>query len=111
MGRLKMTTITRSENIQPNHPAAGSVEDSASQVKGLIRERRRIALAYRRSQSEVDRDRLERIDRAHSTPFGHPFHGHSAGAVGAKRRRWVIVTRRVRSASTFGRGVCASTRL
>ncbi|WP_040730801.1 hypothetical protein [Thiocapsa marina] len=43
--------------------------------------------------------------------FGHPFHGHSAGAVGAKRRRWVIVTRRVRSASTSGRGVCASTRL
>jgi hypothetical protein len=42
---------------------AESDEDRASQVKGLIRERRRIALAYRRSRSEVDRDHLARIDR------------------------------------------------
>ncbi|RKT44561.1 hypothetical protein [Thiocapsa rosea] len=63
MGRLKTTSINRSENILPNHAAAESVEDSTSQVKGLIRERRRIALAYRRSQSEIDRERLERIDR------------------------------------------------
>jgi hypothetical protein len=38
--------------------------------------------------------------------FGHRFHGHSAGAVGAKRRRWGIVTRRGLSASTGGPGAC-----
>lgn len=42
--------------------------------------------------------------------LGHPFHGHSAGAVGAKRRRWGIVTRRGLAASTGGPGACAWTR-
>lgn len=39
-----------------------SVEDRVSQVMALIRERRRIALACRRSQGDVDRNRLARID-------------------------------------------------
>ncbi|CRI64396.1 hypothetical protein THIOKS11930002 [Thiocapsa sp. KS1] len=63
MGQLKSTSITRSKNNRPNHPMAESVEDRLSQVKGLIRERRRLALAYRRSRNEIDRDHLERIDR------------------------------------------------
>ena len=62
MGRLKTNSIIRKGNSLPNRPMAESVEDRVSQVKGLIRERRRTALAYRRSQSEVDRDLLEKID-------------------------------------------------
>jgi hypothetical protein len=50
-------------NILPNQSMAESVDAPVSQVTGLIRERRRIALAYRRSRSEVDRDHLARIDR------------------------------------------------
>jgi hypothetical protein len=64
MGRLKAKPISQSDNILPNLPMAESIEDRVSQVKGLIRERRRIALAYRRSQGEFDRDQLERIDHA-----------------------------------------------
>ena len=63
MNRLKTNTIIQSGYIQPTPPMAESAEDRALQVKGLIRERRRVGLAYRRSQSEVDRDHLERIDR------------------------------------------------
>ncbi|MBK1716944.1 hypothetical protein CKO27_04620 [Thiocystis violacea] len=41
---------------------AESLAPRILQAKELIRERRRIALAYRRSQSDFDRDRLEIID-------------------------------------------------
>lgn len=63
MGRPNTKSIVRKGNTLPNPRMSESVEDRVSQVKGLIRERRRIALAYRRSQSDVDRDRLARIDR------------------------------------------------
>jgi hypothetical protein len=62
MGRLKINSIIPKVNILPHRPMADSVDDRVSQVKGLIRARRRTALAYRRSQSEVDRDHLEKID-------------------------------------------------
>lgn len=58
MGGLKTMSITQSGKTLHNSLTAESVEDRVSQVKGLIRERRRLALAYRRSRNEVDRDQL-----------------------------------------------------
>lgn len=62
MGGVKTMSIIQSGKTLQNSLTAESVEDRASQVKGLIRERRRLALAYRRSRNEVDREHLERID-------------------------------------------------
>lgn len=42
---------------------ADSVAAGASPVKALIRERRKIALMFRRTQDERDRAELERIDQ------------------------------------------------
>ena len=42
---------------------ADSVAARASQVKALIRERRKIALTFRRTQDERDRAELEHIDQ------------------------------------------------
>ena len=42
---------------------ADAVAARASQVKTLIRERRKIALRFRRTQNERDRAELERIDQ------------------------------------------------
>ena len=44
-------------------PIAEAVTAGASRVKTLIRERRRIALTFRRTQNERDRAELERIDQ------------------------------------------------
>jgi putative NADH-flavin reductase len=49
------------------HPLTRRIADSvaarASQVKTLIRERRRLALTFRRTQDERDRAELEHIDQ------------------------------------------------
>ncbi len=62
MGGVKTMSIIQSGKTLQNSLTAESVEDRASQIKCLIRERRRLALAYRRSRNEVDREHLERID-------------------------------------------------
>jgi hypothetical protein len=54
--------MTQGTSPLRNQPMAESPEERMSQVKGLIRERRRLALAYRRTRSQDDRDRLDLID-------------------------------------------------
>lgn len=62
MARLGKTPIEQSPSLRPNRPSAESIKRPVSPVKELIRKRRRIAMSYRRSQSEIDRYHLEAID-------------------------------------------------
>jgi putative NADH-flavin reductase len=60
----KSSTLVPGRHIRP--PAgqgAAVVAASASQVKALIRERRKIALTFRRTRSESDRAELEQVDQ------------------------------------------------
>lgn len=63
MTRLTSSSNNRTGQLPANRPLAESVERRALQVKELIRERRRIALAYRRSRSDADRNHLDNMDR------------------------------------------------
>jgi putative NADH-flavin reductase len=62
-----MSTSSTPAQAHKIHPLTDRIEESvaarASQVKALIRERRKIALTFRRTQDERDRAELERIDR------------------------------------------------
>lgn len=49
-------------HLPSNRPSAESADKPVSPVKALIRERRKIALTYLRSQSDADRRRLEDLD-------------------------------------------------
>ncbi len=61
-----MSTSSTPAQAHKIHPLtrriAESVAARASQVKALIRERRKIALTFRRTQDERDRAELEHID-------------------------------------------------
>ena len=63
MTRLTSRSNNRTGYLPPNRPLAESVEPRVLQVKELIRERRRLALVYQRSQSGLDRGHLDNIDR------------------------------------------------
>jgi len=62
-----MSTSSTPAQAHKIHPLTHRIEESvaarASQVKALIRERRKIALTFRRTQDERDRAELEHIDR------------------------------------------------
>ncbi len=65
MSRLTSSSNNRTEHLPPLHPPLPqSVDRRVSEVRELICERRRVALVYRRSQSDVDRSHLEHMDRA-----------------------------------------------
>ena len=51
-------------NLLPRSPLAAAVAHRAAQVTDLILKRRKIALAYRRYQSEEQRIALEQVDHA-----------------------------------------------
>ena len=61
-----MSTSSTPAQAHKIHPLTRRIADSvatrASQVKTLIRERRKIALTFRRTQDECDRAELEKID-------------------------------------------------
>jgi putative NADH-flavin reductase len=62
-----MSTSSTPAQAHQIHPLTRRIADPvaarASQVKALIRERRKIALTFRRTQDERDRAELEHIDR------------------------------------------------
>ncbi len=62
-----MSTSGTHVQTQDIHPVTDQSEESAaaraSQVKALIRQRRKIALAFRRTQDEGNRVELEHIDQ------------------------------------------------
>lgn len=62
-----MSTSSTPVPAHKTHPLTGRIADSvtarASQVKALIRERRKIALMFRRTQDARDRAELEQIDQ------------------------------------------------
>ncbi len=64
MARLGKTPIQQRRQRPLNRPGAESLEleHRISPIKDLIRKRRRFALAYRRSQSDIGRRRLAEID-------------------------------------------------
>lgn len=64
MSRLTSSSNNRTKHLPPIPPLAQSVDRRVSEVRELICERRRVALVYRRSQSDVDRSHLEHMDRA-----------------------------------------------
>ena len=68
------STPAQAHKIHPlSRRIAESVAARASQVKALIRERRKIALTFRRTQDERDRAELEHIDqRTRPAPDRHP---------------------------------------
>lgn len=63
MTRLTSRSSNRAGSLPPSRPLGESVEHPFLQVKELIRERRRLALVYQRSQSGLDRGHLDNIDR------------------------------------------------
>jgi hypothetical protein len=64
---MVMSTSSTHVPAHEIHPLTGqgaeSVAARASQVKGLIRERRKISLRFRRTKDERDRAELEHIDQ------------------------------------------------
>jgi hypothetical protein len=60
LGSRNVSTVRG--NLLPRSPLAAGVEQRAAQVGDLILQRRKIAMAYRRSQSEEGRIALEQVD-------------------------------------------------
>jgi hypothetical protein len=64
--RVMMSKSSTPVAAHETHPVPGRIADSgaerASRVKSLLRERRRIALTFRRTQDDRDRAELQQID-------------------------------------------------
>jgi hypothetical protein len=67
MDRSGDIPVPQKQHLADSRPVAKGVRAQGSPgisaVRDLIRARRRIALAYRRTQSDIDRHRLADIDR------------------------------------------------
>ncbi|WPL18218.1 hypothetical protein Thiowin_03277 [Thiorhodovibrio winogradskyi] len=80
MTQFDKTSIRRQQAFSSRRPMAEGDEPSDLLVKDLIRERRRIALIYRRSQTDGDRRKLAETD--------HQLAGHGIDIL-AVQRAWV----------------------